>query len=87
MAKVKNETGAAVTVPELGRMVLADQVIEVADELVYRFTQSPLWTAADKAAEAAHRAGERSRDERRTAESRARHGLPAVTPVDTEKGE
>lgn len=87
MAKVKNEAGRHVVIPELGRMVLDGQVIEVADELVFRFTQSANWSTADKAAEAAHKAGQKARDERLAAEDRVRHGMSLIKPDDTEKGE
>ncbi|HEY9495913.1 MAG TPA: hypothetical protein VIR15_13740 [Intrasporangium sp.] len=60
MAKVKNETGEALDIPEMGRFVLPDQVIEVDDAISHRFTQSANWSPADKAAEAAHKAGEKA---------------------------
>lgn len=47
MARIKNVSGRAVTVPALGdRRVEKDQVIEVPDDLENAFTTTALWKAA-----------------------------------------
>lgn len=75
MAKVKNLSGQALSVPALGRMVLAGQVVEVPDALAFGLTQQDIWQADDADAKKAHKDGETARDERVAAEHRARIGV------------
>lgn len=79
MAKVKNMSGRALSVPALGRAVLPGQVVEVADEAVFGLTQQDIWQADDAAAKKAHKDGETARDERVAAEQRARLGVAEDT--------
>lgn len=59
MAKIKNVSGVDLVVPALGgRLVLAGQVVEVPDGLVYGFTQQSIWDCADEASRAADMEGE-----------------------------
>lgn len=80
MAKVKNETGQHLQVPSLGRMVMAKQVVEVDDAQVYGLTMQGVWSPADKAAEAAHKAGEKAHADAVRAEQNARHGVVDLAP-------
>jgi hypothetical protein len=60
VAKIRNVSGNDLIVPSLGgRLVLAGQVIEVAADDVYAFTQQyPNWEPADKPAQTVHAAAE-----------------------------
>lgn len=70
MAKIQNVSGDDRTVPSLGgRLVLADQIVEVPDDAVYGFTQqTDVWAPAGEGAQEAHDAGHAAYLERRSAE-------------------
>lgn len=62
MPKIKNVSGRDLIVPALGgRLVIAGQVVEVADGDVYGFTcQAPNWEPADESAKKTHNRAHRA---------------------------
>lgn len=59
MAKIRNISDDDRLVPDLGRLVLAGQVVDVPDADVHAFTrQVDVWAPHDEEAQAAHDAGD-----------------------------